>query len=455
VLPWSFRRVVFGFQRDSGCSHFEDGFEIDEGVGEGIELRNGMAIPDIGMLEGGLVGAGKEAFYGGAFFENLLELFGVPVECEAKLLGIVEIDGSGASPFFVELGMVAGTGDRAFVSLGLGVRALISSSAVSFRFVEPCGFGFHFLSTGSDGAAVGAELVGFGVVSSGVDGDVGLSVLGIVFLSEDVLIDVPGIEGGVCEESADEGFGVFPVGFQQGECEVHVCGVGGFGGFGDTDFDSESPIFFGKDGGFPSPEVSDFLFARGAVFFMRGFDSESCGRRGVGDVFFVEAVFDVLLGIVLLDGRVDFGRIAGDVSDKHAEGLEGAEGIQEEAFASVFFGEAEFLGELMRGDDGALGIKAVLRGVSFQDKAQVGYQSGPFDEEGSQVGKESEGFVELDQIGFQIPQVGVFPLLGASFVGVWGRCDLVYEVKEGSIALDGGVLVEGFEERMFEVGCSA
>jgi len=43
---------------------------------------------------------------------------------------------------------------------------------------------------------------------------------------------------------------------------------------------------------------------------MRGFDSESCGRRGVGDVFFVEAIFDVLLGIVFLDGRVDFGGIA-------------------------------------------------------------------------------------------------------------------------------------------------
>lgn len=269
-----------------------------------------MFVPDIGMLEGGLVGAGKEAFDGGAFFENLLELFRRPVQCEAELVGIVEIDGFGASPFFVELGMVAGTGDGAFLSLGLGVRTLISSSVVSFRFVEPCGFGFPFLSTRSDDAAVWAELGGFGVVSSGVDGDVGLSVLGIVFLSEDVLIDVPGIEGGVCEEASDEDFRVLPVGFQQWECEFDVCGVGWFGGFCDTDFDVEGLVFFGEDGGFPSPEVSDFLFAGFGVFFVGGFDSESCGGCSVWDVFFVEAVFDVLLGIVFLDGRVDFGRIA-------------------------------------------------------------------------------------------------------------------------------------------------
>jgi len=269
-----------------------------------------MAIPDIGMFEGGLVGVGKEAFYGGAFFENLLERFGISVECEPELLEIVELDGSGASPFFVELRMVAGTGDGAFLSLGLGVRTLISSSVGSFGFVEPYGFGFHFLSTGSDAAAVWAEWVGFGVVCSGVDGDVGLSVLGIVFVSEDVLIDVPGIEGGVCEEALDEGLGVFSVGFQQGECEFDVCGVGWFGGFCDTDFDVEGLVFFGEDGGFPSPEVSDFLFAGFGVFFVGRFDSESCGGRSVWDVFFVEAVFDVLLGIVFLDGRVDFGGIA-------------------------------------------------------------------------------------------------------------------------------------------------
>ena len=130
-----------------------------------------MSIPDIRMLEVRLVGVGKEAFYGGAFFENLLECFGLPVECEPELVGIVEIDGSGASPFFVELGMVAGTGDGTFLSLGLGVRTLVSSSVISFGFVEPCGFGFHFLSTGSDDAAVWAEWVGFGGVCSGVDGD--------------------------------------------------------------------------------------------------------------------------------------------------------------------------------------------------------------------------------------------------------------------------------------------
>ena len=235
--------MVFRFKSGLDSAHFEDGLEIDEGVGEGIELGNGMPVPDIGMFEGGLVGLGKETFYGSAFFENLLELFGRPVQCEAELEGIVEIDGFGTSPFGAELGMVAGTGDRAFLSLGLGVRTSVSSSVVSLGFVEPCGFGFHFLSTGSDDAAVWAELVGFGIVSSGIDGDVGLSVLGSVFFSEDVLIDVPGIEGGIGEEAADEDLDLFSVGLQQGESELHVCGVGGFSGFRDTDFDAERSVF--------------------------------------------------------------------------------------------------------------------------------------------------------------------------------------------------------------------
>ncbi len=112
---------------------------------------------------------------------------------------------------------------------------------------------------------------------------------------------------------------------------------------------------------------------------MRGFDSESCGGRSVWEVFFVEAVFDVLLGIVFLDGRVDFGRIAGDLSGKDAERFEVEDALEEESFGLVFFGEAEFLRELVSGDDGALGIKAVLGGVSFQGKAHIGYQGRPFD----------------------------------------------------------------------------
>ena len=68
------------------------------------------------------------------------------------------------------------------------------------------------------------------------------------------------------------------------------------------------------------------------------------------------------------------------------------EGVEEASFGLVLFGEAKFLGELMRGDDGAFGIKAVLGGVSFQGKAHMGYQRGTFDEEGSQVGKELEGW---------------------------------------------------------------
>ena len=129
--------------------------------------------------------------------------------------------------------------------------------------------------------------------------------------------------------------------------------------------------------------------------------------------------------------------------------------MQEESFGAIFFARPKFLGELVCGDDGALGIKAVLRGVSFQDKAHIGYQRGTFDEKGSQVGKEAERFVELDRVGFEVYLVGIFPLFGASFVGVGGRCDLVYERKEASIALERGVLVEGFEEGVFEVGGSA
>jgi len=122
---------------------------------------------------------------------------------------------------------------------------------------------------------------------------------------------------------------------------------------------------------------------------------------------------------------------------------------------AIFFARPKFLGALMRGDAGALGIEAILGGVSFQDKVPRGHQGRTFDEKGSQVGKESEGFVELDQIGFEHPQVAVFVLFGASVVGIGERCDFIYQVEEGLIALDRGVLVEGLEEGVFEVGCSA
>ena len=125
-----------------------------------------MAISGIGMLEGGLVGVGKAAFGGGTFFEHVLECLRFPVECAAELLGIVEVGGFGAAFFGEELGVVAGTGDGTFPSLGFGIGTSVSSSVVSFGLIEPGGFGFHFLSTRSDDAAVCAELSRFGVVSS-------------------------------------------------------------------------------------------------------------------------------------------------------------------------------------------------------------------------------------------------------------------------------------------------
>ena len=109
----------------------------------------------------------------------------------------------------------------------------------------------------------------------------------------------------------------------------------------------------------------------------------------------------------------------------------------------------------MRGDDAELGIEAILGGVSFQDKAHIGYQSRPFDEEGSQVGKVLEGFVELDQVGFEITQVGVFALFGASFVRVGGRSDFLYVPEEGPRSLDGGALAKGWEVGMSEIGGGA
>ena len=101
-----------------GCSYFEDGLQIDEGVGEGIELSDGVTISDIGMFKGSLVSVSEETFDRGAIFEDVFEFVGVSVESEAELEGVIEIDGLGASSFGAELGMVAGTGDGTFVSLG-------------------------------------------------------------------------------------------------------------------------------------------------------------------------------------------------------------------------------------------------------------------------------------------------------------------------------------------------
>jgi hypothetical protein len=70
------------------------------------------------MFEGGLVGVGKETFDGGTFFEDVFELPGLSVECEAELIGIVEVDGFGTAFLGWEVGVVAGTRDGALGSLG-------------------------------------------------------------------------------------------------------------------------------------------------------------------------------------------------------------------------------------------------------------------------------------------------------------------------------------------------
>ena len=207
-----------------------------------------MSISGIGMFEGGLVGVRKEAFAGSAFFEAVLDVGGLSVECEAELVRIVEIDGFGAAFFGVELGVVPGTGDGTFFPLGFGIGTSVSSSVVSFGLIEPGGFGFHFLSTRSDDAAVWPELGRFGVVSSKVEGDVSLPVLGIVFVSMDVLIHIVSIESGIGDEALDEQVSLLSVVLRQRECEGHISSVGSLGAFRDTDFDVERSVLFGEDG---------------------------------------------------------------------------------------------------------------------------------------------------------------------------------------------------------------
>ena len=59
---------------------------------------------------------------------------------------------------------------------------------------------------------VWTDLVGLGVVSSGVERDVGLSVLGVVLVPVHVLVDVSRIESSVGDEAADEDLGEVSVG---------------------------------------------------------------------------------------------------------------------------------------------------------------------------------------------------------------------------------------------------
>ena len=146
-----------GRKRRLSGYHLQDGLEIDEGIGEGIELCHGVSVSDIGMFEGGLVGVCKETFDGGAFFEDVFEGFGLSVEHEAELVRIVEVDGFGTSFFGWEVGVVAGTRDGALGSFCKGIGTLVSSPAVSFGSIEPGRFGFPFLATRSDGAPVWTE----------------------------------------------------------------------------------------------------------------------------------------------------------------------------------------------------------------------------------------------------------------------------------------------------------
>ena len=160
----------------------EEDVGVDDGVGEGVEVGDGSEISLVGDVSSIVLEGGEGTFSHGSSFVGLLEVWRGAIQLEAMV--VVEVDDAGAS---VGLTFSVGTGLSVwFVGTGPFL------SAIAFLLIEPTSSGLHFQSSGTEELAVLGVAVLERIVSSGVEGDVGFSLL-----FGDVFVDIPGIEGGI------------------------------------------------------------------------------------------------------------------------------------------------------------------------------------------------------------------------------------------------------------------
>lgn len=157
-----------------------------------------------------------------------------------------------------------------------------------------------------------------------------------------------------------------------------------------------------KDGGFESPEEPGEGFSLGG-FVGGGFGSESGVWISWGDGVFVPAIFDKLLGIVLLDVGPDFFDVAGDLSIQQFQFFDLPDGLFQQGFEEAMLHPLDLLSEVAVGGEEVFPVDlgGRLETLRFGSKAYKERQGGMFQEEGSQAGEGLDVLIHHHEVGFE------------------------------------------------------
>jgi hypothetical protein len=393
---------------------------VEDGLGEGVEIADGVEVALVGDASSIVLEAREGAFGQGAGFVGLLKVGGGAIQLEAMV--VVEVDDAGASVGFAVC---------VWTDLGVwfvGTDPLLS--AIAFLFIEPTSPGFHFQSSGTEELAV----LGVGVlerlVSSGVEGDVGLS-----FLRGDVPVYIPSVEGSIGQEDGSfESLGFEFV--QEGAKEGDISRVGGFCRFGEDDQTEAGGR--GEDGGFESPEESGKRLSLG-IFIRGGFRSESGIGIAGGEDLLVPSFFDKVLGVVLLDMRPDFFDVTGDGAIEEVCLFDVLDGLSQERLEEGVVHPLDLFSEVAIGGDDllpGLGRARLVGTVFFGTKAYGEDQGRMVQEELSKAGEGLDLLIHHHDVGFEVG------FQGDPRGGEGGEEGEVEDVPEPLVALDEGIVVQ-------------
>lgn len=316
---------------------------------------------------------------------------------------------------------------------GLGVSFVGTHpflSAIAFLFIEPTSPGFHFQSSGTEELAILGVGVLERIVSSGVEGDVGFSIL-----FGDVSVHIPCVEGGIGQE--DGSFKAIGFEFvQEGDKEGDISRVGGLCGFGEDD-QSEAGGG-GEEGGFESPEETGEGFSLG-IFIRGGFGSESSVGIACGDYVFVPSFFDKLFGVVLLDVGPDLLDITGDGAIEEVCVFDFLDGLCQEGLEEGVVHPLDLFSEVAIGGDKVFPVHGgggkVVAGL-FRPEADGARQGGMVQEELSKAREGLDLLIHHDDVGFEVG------FQGDPGGGEGGEEGEVEDVPEALVSSDEGIVVE-------------
>jgi hypothetical protein len=412
--------LVGGSGRGREWGSFEEDMCVDERVGEGVEMGDGVDVTLVGDVSSIVLEGGERAFSDGAVFVDVFEVCGGSVEVESVV--VIEVDDPGASVGFP---VAKGTGE--------GISSMRTEpflSSIAFLLVEPGSSGLHFESSGTEEFAIWGVGVVENVVSSGVDGDVGFSPLVC-----DVLVDIPGVEGSIGEEEG--GFESIGEEFvEEGRNAGDIGYIGSLGGFGqDDESDARGSS---EDRRFEPPEEPGELLSFG-IFVGGGFGAETGIGVAFGDGVFVPSILDELLGVVLTDVCPDLFDITGYCAIEEIQAFDLLDGLLQEDLEEGILHPLDLRSEVSIGGDdlfprwGRGGkVDTLFLGLEADGEGQCRMVQ----EEASQLGEGGNLLIDHDEVGFE---EGFERDAGGGACGEEGE---VKDVEETLVSSDQGIVLD-------------